>query len=135
MVWRPGVAYGTILVLAAQKGKPGAQGFGPALERDHGWADWHPQAANERTSAQRRGNSKTRRRILSDYNKWLPCEACAEKQASAKLLLLGLWVRHRSGRRTSAWFSFSEATIPSRAADEGRCPSRWKESRRVADLR
>jgi hypothetical protein len=50
-------------------------------------------------------------------------------------LVLAWWVRHPSGRRTSAWVSFSGATIPSPEAGVGRCPSKWNGSRHVADLR
>jgi hypothetical protein len=108
-----------------------------------GWASRGPRGraagaaweADEERSVLRRTEGETSGCILSDYNNLIHRESGEEMRAPAETLALGLWVRHRSGRRTSAWVSFSGATIPAREADAGRCPSKWNVSRHVADLR
>jgi hypothetical protein len=73
--------------------------------------------------------------ILSDYNNLTGRKSSERMQAYADFLALGWWICHRSGRRTSAWVSFSGATIPSREEGVGRCPSKWNGSIHVGDLR
>jgi hypothetical protein len=108
-----------------------------------GWACRGPRArtdavipqANLEWIALRRAEGKTSGGILSDYNNLIDIGREGKMHSRGEVLPLGLWIRHRSGRRTSAWVSFSGATISSREAGAGRCPSRWNGSRHVADLR
>src|SRR5271156_2226659 len=135
MVWRPRIAYGTIFVLAPEKGKPEVSIPGWPCRGQGAWPTGMALETDEEWSGPRRMRSETNRSFLSDYNNLIARERGETIRLLAEFLGLDLWVRHRSGRRTSAWVSFSGATIPAPEVGGGRYPSRWNGSRHVADLR